>query len=84
MLHFRWSHFLSLLLWCWLDRDGDDASFASQNVAKVMMKENELPYSMASFKEARKALEESNKRISVLSKNSLAGNVKLLSHYLKF
>ena len=28
-----------------------NASFASQNVAKVMMKENELPYSMASFKE---------------------------------
>ena len=28
-----------------------NASFASQNVAKVMMKENGLPYSMASFKE---------------------------------
>ena len=24
MLHFRWSHFLRLLLWGWLDRDGDD------------------------------------------------------------
>jgi hypothetical protein len=28
-----------------------NTSFASQNVAKVMMKENGLPYSMASFKE---------------------------------
>lgn len=28
-----------------------NASFASQNVAKVMMKQNDLPYSMASFKE---------------------------------
>ena len=28
-----------------------NASFASQNIAKVMMKENGLPYSMASFKE---------------------------------
>ena len=28
-----------------------NASFASQNVAKVMMNENGLPYSMASFKE---------------------------------
>ena len=28
-----------------------NASFASQNVAKVMMKENGMPYSMASFKE---------------------------------
>ena len=28
-----------------------NASFASQNVAKVMMKENGVPYSMASFKE---------------------------------
>lgn len=28
-----------------------DSSFASQNVAKVMMKQNDLPYSMASFKE---------------------------------
>ena len=28
-----------------------NASFASQNVAKLMMKENRLPYSMASFKE---------------------------------
>ena len=57
-----------------------NASFVSQNVAKVMMKENELPYSMASFKEIMastyiaKLIFDKCRRIS---------NRKLISHTVK-
>lgn len=57
-----------------------NASFASQNVAKVMMKENGLPYSMASFKEIM-ASTYIAKLIFDRCRNIL--NPKLISHTIK-
>ena len=73
-----------------------NALFASQNVAKVMMKENRLPIFMTSFKEImastyiaklffdRFRIIPSRKLISHTIKNSSADGGKLRSPYLKF
>ena len=57
-----------------------NASFASQNVAKVMMKENELPYSMASFKEIMASTYIAK---LIFNKCRRIPNRKLISHTIK-
>ena len=57
-----------------------NASFASQNVAKVMMKENELSYSMASFKEV---LTSTYIAKLIFDKCRRIPNRKLISHTVK-
>lgn len=57
-----------------------NASFASQNVAKVMMKENKLSYSMASFKEIMASTYIAN---LIFDKCRRIPNRKLISHTVK-
>lgn len=57
-----------------------NASFASQNVAKVMMKENELPYSIASFKEVMASTYIAK---LIFDKCRRIPNRKLISHTVK-
>ena len=57
-----------------------NASFVSQNVAKVMMKENELPYSMASFKEIMASTYIAK---LIFDKCRRIPNRKLISHTVK-
>ena len=57
-----------------------NASFASQNVAKVMMKENGLPYSMASFKELMASTYIAK---LIFDKCRNMPNRKLISHTIK-
>ena len=57
-----------------------NASFVSQNVAKVMMKENELPYSMASFKEIMASTYIAK---LIFDKCRRIPNRKLISHTIK-
>ena len=57
-----------------------NASFASQNVAKVMMKENGLPYSMASFKELMASTYIAK---LIFDKCRNIPNRKLISHTIK-
>ena len=54
-----------------------NASFASQNEAKVMMKENGMPYSMASFKEVMASTYISK---IIFDKCRRIPNRKLISH----
>ena len=51
-----------------------------QNVAKVMMKENELPYSMASFKEVMASIYIAK---LIFDKCRSIPNRKLISHTIK-
>ena len=57
-----------------------NASFASQNVAKVMMKENGVPYSMASFKEIMASTYIAK---LIFDKCQSKPNRKLISHTIK-
>ena len=57
-----------------------NASFASQNVAKVMMKENGMPYSMASFKELMASTYIAK---LIFDKCRNIPNRKLISHTIK-
>lgn len=57
-----------------------NASFASQNVAKVMMKENGVPYSMASFKEIMASTYIAK---IIFDKCQSKPNRKLISHTIK-
>ena len=57
-----------------------NASFASQNVAKVMMKENGMPYSMASFKEVMASTYIAK---LIFDKCRRIPNRKLISHTVK-
>ena len=57
-----------------------NASFASQNEAKVMMKENGMPYSMASFKEVMASTYISK---IIFDKCRRIPNRKLISHTVK-
>ena len=57
-----------------------NASFASQNVAKVMMKENGMPYSMASFKEVMASTYIAK---LIFDKCRRIPNRKLISHTIK-
>ena len=57
-----------------------NASFASQNVAKVMMKENGLPYSMASFRELMASTYIAK---LIFDKCRNMPNRKLISHTIK-
>ena len=57
-----------------------NVSFVSQNVAKVMMKENELPYSMASFKEIMASTYIAK---LIFNKCRRIPNRKLISHTIK-
>ena len=57
-----------------------NASFASQNVAKVMMKENGMPYSMASFKEVMASTDIAK---LIFDKCRRIPNRKIISHTVK-
>ena len=57
-----------------------NASFVSQNVAKVMMKENGLPYSMDSFKELMASTSIAK---LILDRCRSIPNRKLISHTIK-
>ena len=57
-----------------------NVSFASQNVAKAMMKENGMPYSMASFKEVMASTYIAK---LIFDKCRRIPNRKLISHTVK-
>ena len=57
-----------------------NVSFVSQNVAKVMMKENEVPYYMASFKEIMASTYIAK---LIFDKCRRIPNQKLISHTVK-